>query len=79
LDNLKEGGERMADQRVHEIKILVPEELFSLFIPAQAHEHALLAKKEVLLVMRSLLDARIEALEKRTAPKSTPKKKINID
>lgn len=69
----------MAAEKMREIKILVPEELFTWFLPAQTHEHLLRAKKEVLLALRSLLDARIEALEKQAAPKSPPKKKINIE
>ena len=69
----------MATEKMREIKILVPEELFTWFIPVQTHEHLLRARKEVLLALRSLIDARIEALEKRTAPKPTTKKKINIE
>lgn len=69
----------MAAEKMREIKIFVPEELLTWFIPAQAHGHLLQAKKEVLLALRSLIDARIEALEKRAAPKSPPKKKINIE
>ncbi len=69
----------MAAEKMREIKILVPEELFTWFLPASTHEHLLRAKKEVLLALRSLLDARIEALEKRAVPKSPPKKKINIE
>ncbi|MBM3285033.1 MAG: hypothetical protein FJY81_04110 [Candidatus Aminicenantes bacterium] len=64
---------------MREIKILIPEDLFTLFIPAQTHEHLLRARKEVLLALRSLLDARIEALEKRAAPGAEPKKKIKIE
>ena len=69
----------MAAEKMREIKILIPEDLFTLFIPAQTHEHLLRARKEVLLALRSLLDARIEALEKRATPKPEPKKKIKIE
>jgi len=69
----------MAAEKMREIKILIPEDLFTLFIPAQTHEHLLRARKEVLLALRSLLDARIEALEKRAAPGAEPKKKIKIE
>lgn len=69
----------MAAEKMREIKICIPEELFTLFLPSQAHEHLLRAKKEVLLAFRSLIDARLEALEKRDARKAEPKRKIKIE
>jgi cellulose biosynthesis protein BcsQ len=68
-----------AAQKTREIKIAVPEELFSLFLPPQAQEHLLKARKEVLLALRSLIDSRLEALEKRSARKPEPKRKIKIE
>jgi hypothetical protein len=69
----------MAAEKMREIKIAVPEELFSLFLPPQAQEHLLKARKEVLLALRSLIDARLEALEKRAARKPETKRKIKIE
>jgi len=37
------------------------------------------ARKEILLAFRSIIDARIEALEKREKKKGVKKKKIKID
>jgi hypothetical protein len=64
---------------MREIKVCIPEELFALFLPFQAQEHLMKAKKEVLLAVRSLVDARLEALEKRGARKAEPKRKIKIE
>jgi hypothetical protein len=64
---------------MREIKVCIPEELFALFLPFQAQEHLMKAKKEVLLAVRSLVDARLEALEKRAARKAEPKRKIKIE
>ena len=69
----------MASEKMREIKICLPEELFALFLPSQAQEHLLKARKEVLLAFRSLIDARLEALEKRSARKAEPKRKIKIE
>ena len=69
----------MAAEKMREIKISMPEELFTLFLPLQAQEHLLKAKKEVLLAFRSLIDARLETLEKRGARKAEPKRKIKIE
>ena len=69
----------MAAERMREIKISIPEELFTLFLPFQAQEHLLKAKKEVLLAFRSLIDARLKTLEKRVARKAEPKRKIKIE
>jgi hypothetical protein len=69
----------MAAEKMREIKISIPEELFTLFLPLQAQQHMLRARKEVLLAFRSLIDARLEALEKRGARKAEPKRKIKIE
>jgi len=69
----------MAAEKMREIKICIPEELFTLFLPLQTQEHLLKAKKEVLLALRSLIDARLETLENRVARKAEPKRKIKIE
>lgn len=69
----------MTAEKMREIKISIPEELFTLFLPLQAQEHLLKARKEVLLAFRSLIDARLEALEKRGARMAEPKRKIKIE
>ena len=69
----------MAEEKVKEIKITIPEELLSLVIPEKAISHVLKARKEILLAFRSLIDAKIEALEKKEQKKVTKKKKITIE
>lgn len=69
----------MAPEKMREIKICLPEELLAFFLPFAAQEHLLNARKEMLLAFRSLIDSRIEALEKRAARKAEPKKKIKIE
>jgi hypothetical protein len=69
----------MPPDKTREIKISLPEELFSLFLPLQAQEHLVRAKKEVLLALRSLIDARLESLENKESRRSEPKKKIKVE
>ena len=69
----------MAEEKLREIKITIPEELFSLVVPEKAISHMLKARKEILLAFRSLIDAKIEALEKKEQKKATKKKKIKIE
>lgn len=74
----------MNEDRTREIRISLPEELFSIFFPKNAMGHVIKAKKEMLLAFRSFIDARIEMLEKmetKTSQKKRPekKKKINIE
>jgi len=69
----------MATEKMREIKISIPEELFTLFLPLPAQEHILKARKEVLLAFRSIIDARLEMLEKRVSQKAEPKRKIKIE
>ncbi|MBS3820088.1 hypothetical protein KGY73_11390 [bacterium] len=73
----------MAQQKTKEIKISVPEELFNVFFPSKTMKHFNNARKEMLLAFRSLIDARIEALEqqegKKEEKKETQKKKIKVE
>lgn len=65
----------MPEAKGKEIRIVLPEELFNLFLPAETHKHLMRAKKEILLALRSFIDARIEALEKREERVTEEKKK----
>lgn len=69
----------MSEERPREIKICIPEDFLSLVIPEKAVNHLFKAKKEMLLVLRSLIDAKIEALEKKEEKKVEKKKKVKID
>ena len=75
----KKGGDIMDKAKTKEIRISIPEELFSLFIPDKTLDHLIKAKKEMLLAFRSLIDAKIEALEKRETKKTENREKIKID
>lgn len=69
----------MPEGKTREIKIVIPEEFFSLFIPEGTKAHLLQARKEILLALRSLIDAKIEALEKKQEKKTATKKKIRVE
>jgi hypothetical protein len=69
----------MAAEKMREIKICLPEELFTFFLPSQTQDHLLKARKEVLLAVRSLIDARIDSLEKKEGRGTVPKRKIKIE
>lgn len=69
----------MAAEKTREIRICIPEELFTGFIPQKTQDHLLRAGKELLLALRSLIDSRIESLEKREGQKAETKKKIKIE
>jgi len=69
----------MAAEKMREIKVAIPEELFRIFLPTTTQDHLLKAKKELLLAIRSLIDARIEGLEKREGQKTETKRKIKIE
>lgn len=69
----------MNEAKTKEIKICIPEEIFSFFFPEETIDHILNAKKEVLLAFRSLIDAKIEALEKKVEKKDKKKEKIKIN
>jgi hypothetical protein len=69
----------MPEEKMREIRISIPEDLCHLVIPDKAVDHLIQAKKEMLLVLRSFIDARIEAIEKRDVKKEQKKKKVKID
>jgi hypothetical protein len=69
----------MAAEKMREIKIAIPEDLFAVLIPSKTQDHLHKARKEILLALRSLIDARLESLEKREVQKGEPKKKIKIE
>jgi hypothetical protein len=69
----------MSPEKTREIKISIPEELFSIFFPEKAVDHLINAKKEALLALRSVIDYKIESLEKRGEKKSAKGKKIKIE
>ena len=69
----------MAEKKTREIRIVIPEEFFALIVPGKARAHLMNAKKEILLAVRSLIDARIESLEKGAGSKATPRKKVKVE
>jgi hypothetical protein len=69
----------MAAEKMREIRISIPEELFTVFIPQKTQDHLLKVRKEFLLAVRSLIDSRIESLEKKEGQKAETKKKIKIE
>ncbi|HHF42094.1 MAG: hypothetical protein DRI99_05670 [Candidatus Aminicenantes bacterium] len=68
----------MNESSVKEIKITLPEELFSLFLPEETRGHLKKAKIEFLRALRSLIDARIAALEKKETTSTRTRKKVPI-
>ena len=68
----------MNEPKTREIRISIPEDLFSIFIPEETVGHLRNARKEMLLSLRSLIDARIASLEKSEKRKTSQKKKIKI-
>lgn len=79
--SIGKGGDIMSEEQTREIRIILPEELFSFFFPKKTMGHIISAKKEMLFALRSLIDARVEALEKmeqKTRQKSTTEKKKKI-
>ncbi len=69
----------MAETKTREIRISIPEELFAFFMPKKTLDHVLNAKKEMLLAFRSLIDARIETIEKMQKKQPAKSKKIKIE
>jgi len=70
----------MAEEKTKEIRICIPEDLFSILIPEKTATHLMNARKEMLLSLRSLIDARIEAMDKFEKKRATKiKKKIKIE
>lgn len=51
------------EKKTKEIRIVIPEDL--LFIPKKMIQHFLNVEKEILLTLRYLIDAKIEALERK--------------
>ncbi len=68
----------MPEKTGREIKIVIPEDLISLFIPEETVQHGLKAKKEILLAFRSLIDAKIESIDRKLEKKPEKKKKIDV-
>ncbi len=69
----------MAADRMREIRLSIPEDLFNLWLPQPTQQHLWKARKEILLAIRSLIDSRIELIEKKEARKAEPRKKIKVD
>jgi hypothetical protein len=69
----------MAADKMREIRLCIPEELFSLCLPQQTQQHLWKARKEFLLAVRSLIDSRIEMMEKKEAAKAEPRRKIKVE
>ena len=69
----------MVEEKTREIRISIPEDLFSIFIPEKTVGHLMNARKEMLLSIRSLIDAKIEAMEKIEKKRETKRKKIQIE
>ncbi len=69
----------MSEEKMREIRISIPEELFNLFVPEKTLGHFLNAKKELLLGLRSMIDFKIEAMEKREKKKAEKGRKIKVE
>ena len=69
----------MVEEKTREIRISIPEDLFSIFIPEKTVNHLMNARKEMLLSLRSLIDAKIEAMERIEKKRETKRKKIKIE
>jgi hypothetical protein len=69
----------MAADKMREIRLSIPEELFNLCLPQQTQQHLWRARKELLLAIRSLIDTRIEMMEKKEARKAEPRRKIKVE
>lgn len=55
----------IAEEKTKEIRIIIPEDISTIFIPKKRIQHVLNTKREFLLGLRSLIDAKIEALEEK--------------
>lgn len=63
-----------------EIKILIPDELFGLFVAGEALGHLRAARREMLLAVRAVIDAKIAAMDKKAArPSDRGKRKIKVE
>jgi hypothetical protein len=69
----------MPENKTREIRISLPEELFAFLMPQETQQHLWRARKEILLALRSIIDSRIEMIEKREAGKPSPKRKIKVE
>lgn len=69
----------MSEVKTREIRISIPEDLFPFALTEKTVGHLFQAKKEILLALRSLIDAKIEMLEKTEKKKVEKKRKIKID
>ncbi|MFQ6071048.1 MAG: hypothetical protein ACE5LC_11075 [Candidatus Aminicenantales bacterium] len=69
----------MSEAKTKEIKITILEELFTLFLPEKTLRHFNNARKEMLLALRSLIDARIEAFERKEEKRTSRGKKIKVE
>lgn len=72
-------SDKMPEAKTKEIKIILPDDLISILLPNETHRHLLNARKEMLLAFRSLIDAKIDALEKTDLKKETKSRKIKIE
>jgi len=74
----------LSKENTREIRITLPEEIFSVLFPEKAIGHVIKAKKEMLFAFRSFIDARIEMLDKMEKKasqkkKTGKKKKVKIE
>jgi hypothetical protein len=69
----------MPENKNREIRISLPEELFAFLVPQETQQHLWKARKEMLLALRSIIDARIESIDKREARKPSAKQKIKVE
>ena len=69
----------MSKEKNREIRISIPEDIFCFFFPEKTIDHVIQAKKEMLLAFRSLIDAKIEALEKRGEERTAKRRKIKVE
>jgi hypothetical protein len=69
----------MSEEKMREIRISIPEELLNLFVPEKILGHFLNAKKELLLGLRSMIDFKIEAMEKREKKKAEKGRKVKVE
>jgi hypothetical protein len=69
----------MSKEKTKEIRITIPEDLFSLILPGKTVGHLIKARKEALLALRSMIDHKIEQLDKRDKKTSEKGKKIKIE
>jgi hypothetical protein len=69
----------MAEDKNREIRISLPEELFAFLMPQETQQHLWRARKEILLALRAMIDARIEMIERKESGRAAAKKKIKVE